>query len=75
LYGHATSANLIGSEWLAKQNALLDAIGGGEGLYRLAAANQIDLHAYAAGLQPDTSLTDEQRSAIMTDELLAHMAE
>jgi hypothetical protein len=75
LYGHAATASLFGGEWLAKQNALLKAIGGGAGLYRLAAANQIDLHDYAAGLQADTGLTDEQRRAIMMDELLAHLAE
>jgi hypothetical protein len=58
-----------------QQNALLNAIGGGAGLYRFAAANQIDLHAYAAGSAADTSLTDQQRHAAMMDELLAHMAE
>jgi hypothetical protein len=45
------------------------AVGGGAGLYRLAAANQIDLQSYATGL------TDEQRRAAMMDELLPHMAE
>jgi hypothetical protein len=68
LYGHAATASLFGGEWLAKQGALLKAIGGGADLYRLAAVNQIDLHAYAAGL------TDEQRRASMMDDLLAHMA-
>lgn len=54
LYGHAFTAALFGGEWGAKQNALLKAIGGGAGLYR-PAANQIDLHDYAAGLAADTS--------------------
>ena len=58
LYRHAATASLFGGEWLAKQNALLKAIGGGEGLYRLAAANKIDLRDYAAGLAADTTLTD-----------------
>jgi hypothetical protein len=75
LYGYAATAALFGGEWLAKQNELLKAIGGGAGLYRLAAANQIDLHAYAAGLAADTSLYDEQRRAVMTDELLAHLGD
>jgi N12 class adenine-specific DNA methylase len=74
LYGHAATATLFGDEWVAKQNALLKAIGGGAGLYRIAAANQINLHAYADGLAADTTLTDAQRSASMMDELLAHMA-
>jgi hypothetical protein len=74
-YGHAATAALFGGDWLAKQSALLKAIGGGAGPYRLAAANQIDLHACANGLAADTSLTDEQRRAILIDELLAHMAE
>jgi hypothetical protein len=72
LYGHA--ATLFGGERLAKQNTLLNVIGGA-GLYRFAAANQIDLHAYAPGLAADTSLTDEQRRAAMRDELLAYTAE
>jgi hypothetical protein len=72
LCGHAATATLFGREWAAKQNALLDAIGG-EGLYRLAAAN--DLHAYAASSADDASLNDQQRSAIMMDELLARVAE
>jgi hypothetical protein len=74
LYGHAASATLIGGEWLAKQNALLKAIGGGAGVYRLAVANQINLHDYAPGLADDTPPDDRQRSAIMIDDLLAHMA-
>ena len=75
LYGHAATAALFGGQRVAKPNALLKAIGGGEGLYRLAAANKIDLHDYADGLAADTSLTDEQRRAVLMDELLAHMAE
>jgi uncharacterized phage-associated protein len=50
LYCHAATASVLGGEWLAKQNELLKAIGGGAGLYRLAAANQIDLHDCAASL-------------------------
>jgi hypothetical protein len=75
LYGHAATATVFGGEWGAKQNALLNAIGGDAALYRLAAANQIGLHAYAPGLAADTSLAEEKRRATMMDELLAHMAE
>jgi hypothetical protein len=32
LYGHAATATLFGGEWLAKQNTVLKAIGGGAGL-------------------------------------------
>jgi hypothetical protein len=47
------------------------AIGGGTSLYRLAAANQIDLHACVNGLAAGTRLPDQQRRAAMMDELLA----
>lgn len=62
LYGHAATAALFDDESVDKQNALLKAIGGGDGLYRLAAANQIDLRTYADGLAADTSLTDQRRA-------------
>jgi hypothetical protein len=70
---HLITARHPAGEWLAKQNALLKAIGGGTDLYRLAAANQVALHAYAAGLAADTSLTDEPYRASMMDELLADL--
>jgi hypothetical protein len=58
---------------LVKQNTLFRTIGVGVGLYRLAAANQINQHEYAA-LVADTSLTDEQRRATRMDEQLVHLA-
>jgi hypothetical protein len=51
-----------------KQNALLKAIGGGEGLIRLAATIKIDLRDFMDGLAADTSLTDDQRRAVLMDE-------
>jgi hypothetical protein len=60
LYGHAATQALFGKEWVQKQNALYDAVGGGQGLMALAQRNGINLWECVEGfLERHRSIADK----------------
>jgi hypothetical protein len=75
LYGHAATHAYFGKAYERELNTLLDKIGGWEGIKAISAKHNIDLSEYLDGLEQDDRLSDSLKRAILTDELLAHIAE
>lgn len=74
--GHVGIRRLYGNEISQKLNALYVAIGGHGGLEKLAHARGFtkELQSYALSLA-ESDFSDAERTQIMVDELLAHIAE
>ncbi len=73
-YGHYGLKSLFGKGIQKKMLAVYLAIGGSKGLVRYAEKHNYELSSYAKGLLNDGSITRDQAYAILTEELLAHMA-
>jgi len=71
-YGHYGLRKLFGKDVSATMNALFFAIGGNSGLNRIAQKHHIDLSEYQNNL---IGMSEFQRSSLMMEELLAHIAQ
>ncbi len=74
-YGHYGLRSLFGKGIQKKMLAVYLAIGGSKGLVRYADKHNFKLSEYAKGLLSDGSITRDQAYSILTEELLAHMAQ
>lgn len=74
-YAHYGLRAKYGAELRFALGKMLRGVGGLDGVKRLAASQGIDLELYEAGMKKDRRISAEQRSLVMMEELLAHMAE
>lgn len=74
-YAHYGLRAKYGAELRFALGKMLRGVGGLDGVKQLAASQGIDLELYEAGMKKDRRISAEQRSLVMMEELLAHMAE
>lgn len=74
-YGHFGLDALWGAAKAQQLRALFAGLGGVGGIRALAARHGIDLGAYERGILDDPTLSEAQKEAALTEELLAHLAE
>ena len=74
VYGHYGIRQLFGSDLNAELNNLWKAIGGIDGMRKLAKDHGVDLTIYEEGLK-QAEYSQEIKNLILMDELLAHIAQ